>query len=76
MDKLRPHNVGRLWYVAIKQHELYSEAMLGTHHPATGTQVWTRTELGVWMDQMTERQVLDELWQACTDLMEARSHLL
>jgi hypothetical protein len=73
--ELRPPTVGRRWYVEICQGTLGSQAFFGTTHLSTGNQVWGRLDLGTDMSQLTEGQILDELWSACIQLMEARTHL-
>lgn len=75
MENLRPPMVGRSWSVVISQGTLSSHAFLMTSHPATGVQVWQRAEWGTDMSSLTEGQILDELWAACTTLMEQRTHL-
>lgn len=73
--ELRPPTVGRRWYLEIVQGTLGSQAFFGTTHLTTGTQVWQRLDLGTDMSQLTEGQILDELWSCCLQLMEQRTHV-
>jgi hypothetical protein len=68
-------NVGRTWYVEIKQGTLSSRVFFGTEHVLTGDQTWLTLEWGTDMSKLTEGEILDELWAACVSLMEARSHV-
>lgn len=76
MSKLTPLHTGRRWFVSITQTPDGCIAQLGTWHPRTGTQVWTSTSHVAVTEALTEAAILDELWYACSALMEARSHLV
>lgn len=76
MSKLTPLHTGRMWFVTIDQTPDGCVARLGTWHPKTGTQVWTSVPHVAVTEALTEKAILDELWYACSALMEARSHLV
>ena len=65
-------DVGRSWYVKITTGMVGGSAELGTHHLATGVQVWDRANIEVSLP-MTERQVLEELYYALSVFMERRA---
>jgi hypothetical protein len=68
-------SVGRSWYVEIKQGRLGSRVFFGTRHLATGDQLWGHLDWGTDMSELTELQILDELYGAILSLLEARTHV-
>lgn len=65
-------SVGRSWYIRLTRGILNGSCEIGTHHIDSGTQVWAQQEWHVPLDPMTVRDVLDELYVALMQLMEAQ----
>lgn len=75
LHPVRLTSTGRSWGLVITQGTLSSQVFLLTSHVATGQQVWQRMDWGTDMTQLSEGEILDELWAAAMALMEARTHL-
>ncbi len=68
-------DVGRSWYVKITSGMAGSTAELGTHHVAFGTQVWERLTWRPLEENLTEHQLVDELYAALLAILEVRTSI-
>lgn len=63
--------VGRSWYVKLTRGLINGHCEIGTHHISSGTQVWMSLPWSAPLDPVSERDVLDELYVALMQAIEA-----
>ena len=66
-------HAGRSYFVTIRTGTVGAVADFGTWSLDTGTAVWDHVPLEVWGRDLTEAQILDELYYVVLSLMERRA---
>jgi hypothetical protein len=62
----------RKWYLSIEQHPTITVGRLGFESTAGGHQIWDEVAWPLPLSELTEGQVLSELYSLLMDLWETR----